>query len=100
MTVQFPAMEPAPQLDTLREHLTTIRRNMEQIISENRQLRDTLQKTMRQLTASRNQNEALNQQQQAQQAQHTQVSQCVEDALQQVEELLLKTEETAEEVPE
>ncbi|MDQ6951880.1 MAG: hypothetical protein Q9M26_09475 [Mariprofundales bacterium] len=93
-------MEHFSQLDTIYQHLTTIRRNMESVIGENRRLRDALSKASEQLTTVRDQASRLEKQQREHDAKHKQVSQCVDDALELVKQLQLNIDDEAEEAPE
>ncbi|MDQ6964476.1 MAG: hypothetical protein Q9M13_06105 [Mariprofundales bacterium] len=73
------------QVQSIHDHLLTIRRNMEQMIGENRQLRDELQRVSQQLAECQQEQSLLVQRDQEYELRRLQVGQCVDDALAQVE---------------
>ncbi|MDX8409629.1 MAG: hypothetical protein R8J84_06260 [Mariprofundales bacterium] len=81
------------QLKALHLHLATIRRNMEEVISENRQLRDALTQATQQLTATNEQCAQLQHQYLEREEKHGQARQCVHDAIARIEQLQGQIEE-------
>ncbi len=84
------------QVKAIHDHLLAIRRNMEGLISENRQLRDDLARAGEQIAALRRQNQMLQERDQQLAARHEQLSRCVDDALDQVERALAQVASDAE----
>ena len=80
------------QVRAIHDHLMTIRRNMEGLISENRQLRDDLERSAQQVASLTRQNRLLQERDQHQAAQRDQLEQCIDDALKQVERALSQVE--------
>ena len=85
------------QVKAIHDHLLAIRRNMEGLISENRQLRDDLEQARLQIAALQQQNQILKEKYQHHAAQREQLEKCVDDALEQVEQALLQVADDEEE---
>jgi len=73
------------QAQAIHDHLLTIRRNMEGVISENHQLRDDLARLSQQLEGCQQQLQAIQQREQNHETRRVQLEQCVDDALDRVE---------------
>ncbi len=81
------------QVQAIHDHLLMIRRNMERLISENRLLRDQLGATSQQLQECQEECSALQQRVRKLDEERSQLRQCVDDALDQVEHALAEVVE-------
>jgi len=76
------------QVQAIYDHLLTIRRNMEGVISENHQLRDDVARLSQQLEDCQQAGQLLQQREQDYEMRRVQLGQCVDDALGRVEWVL------------
>jgi len=73
------------QAQSIHDHLLTIRRNMEGVISENHQLRDEVARLSQQLEACQQAEQQMQQREQEHETRRVQLGQCVDEALDRVE---------------
>jgi len=73
------------QVQAIHDHLLTIRRNMEGVISENHQLHDDVARLSQQLAECQQEQQVMRQRERDHEKRRVQLGQCVDDALGRVE---------------